>query len=229
MAPFKIQEMDQILLRTLDDRRLSRGEKRALSEILEEMALDDRQRALLRNRAFEIAKTRLADPRAHDVLEWFRDVSKLLVAPPCYDTVAEAHFSPGDDCVRRIRGLFGGARRSVDVCVFTITDDRIAEAIEAAHRRGVAVRIISDDDKAFDPGSDIERLNDGGIPVRVDNSPAHMHNKFAVFDETLLLTGSFNWTRSASRENQENLIVTSEPRLVRTFEETFAQLWERFS
>lgn len=222
-------ELGEILRRTLDDRHLSRGEKKALAEIFEELALDDRQRAVLRNLAFELARGSIADPRAGDVLEWFRDVSKLLVAPPCHTTVAEAHFSPGDGCVRRVCGLFGAARRSADVCVFTITDDRIAEAIEAAHRRGVAVRIISDGEKAFDLGSDIEALNDAGIPVRVDNSPAHMHHKFAVFDETLLVTGSFNWTRSASTENQENIVVTSEPRLVRIFHQTFEDLWDRFS
>jgi phosphatidylserine/phosphatidylglycerophosphate/cardiolipin synthase-like enzyme len=221
-------ELEEMLRRTLDDRRLSRAEKKVLAEIFETLELDDDKRALWRHTALTVARRQLPDPRAAAVLEWFADVSKLLVSPPARETVAEAHFSPGDDCVRRIIGLFQSARRCVDVCVFTITDDRIARAIHAAHQRGVGVRIVTDDEKTLDRGSDIEALNTAGIPVRVDNSPAHMHHKFAVFDRTLLLSGSFNWTRSASAENQENIIVTSEPRLVRRFSDTFELLWNTF-
>ncbi|MCA9056002.1 MAG: endonuclease, partial [Planctomycetaceae bacterium] len=50
------------------------------------------------------------------------------------------------------------ARETVDVCVFTITDDRITRAILDAHRRRVRIRILSDDDKSGDLGSDVERL-----------------------------------------------------------------------
>jgi cardiolipin hydrolase len=98
--------------------------------------------------------------------------------------------------------LLAEAAGRVDICVFTITDDRVADQILAAHRRGVAVRIISDDEKAFDEGSDIDRLRHAGVPVRVDSSVHHMHHKFALFDGRRLLTGSYNWTRAAARDNQ---------------------------
>jgi phosphatidylserine/phosphatidylglycerophosphate/cardiolipin synthase-like enzyme len=44
-----------------------------------------------------------------------------------------------------------------------------------------------------------------------------MHHKFAIADQDLLLTGSYNWTRSAATENDENIVVTNNPRLVRSF------------
>jgi phosphatidylserine/phosphatidylglycerophosphate/cardiolipin synthase-like enzyme len=72
--------------------------------------------------------------------------------------MAEAWFSPHDDCPGRIINLFGEAHAHADVCVFTITDDRISDALLAAHARGVRIRIISDNDKAHDSGSDIERF-----------------------------------------------------------------------
>ena len=48
---------------------------------------------------------------------------------------ARAFFSPGEDCLDAIRDAFDGARRPADVCVFTITDDRIRDAMLAARRR----------------------------------------------------------------------------------------------
>ena len=76
------------------------------------------------------------------------------------------------------------------------------------------LRIITDNEKAYDAGSDVTRFQDAKIPLRVDDTPFHMHHKFAVFDREILLTGSYNWTRSAARYNEENLIVTEDPRLV---------------
>ena len=52
-----------------------------------------------------------------------------------------------------------------------------------------------------------------------------MHHKFVVFDGDLLATGSYNWTRSAARYNRENVLVTSEPRLVSRFDAEFVRLW----
>jgi mitochondrial cardiolipin hydrolase len=51
-------------------------------------------------------------------------------------------------------------------------------------------------------GSDIGRLRNAGVPVRVDRVPAHMHHKFVVLDNRFLLNGSFNWTRSAVLDNE---------------------------
>jgi cardiolipin hydrolase len=140
---------------------------------------------------------------------------------------AEAYFSPGNGCLDAVRGFLQDADRTLDLCVFTITDDRISREIEAAHRRGVRLRILSDDDKAHDLGSDIERFERAGMTVRVDRSPHHMHHKFAIADGRRLLNGSYNWTRSAAQNNEENLIVTDEPRLVAAFAREFEALWAR--
>jgi len=167
----------------------------------------------------------------HSALNWLERIIKLLTplasAGPSAN-VAEACFSPRHDCAARIVRLFENARQAVEVCVFTITDDRIAEAMARAHRRGVRLRVITDDEKLLDPGSDIRRLSEAGIQIRVDRSPHHMHHKFAIFDDGVLLTGSYNWTRSAALDNEENFLLTSEPRLVRPFAELFEELWRKF-
>jgi phosphatidylserine/phosphatidylglycerophosphate/cardiolipin synthase-like enzyme len=55
-----------------------------------------------------------------------------------------------------------------------------------------------------------------------------MHHKFAIFDEEILLTGSYNWTRGASNNNQENLILSNDRRLLKAFRGEFERLWKLF-
>jgi mitochondrial cardiolipin hydrolase len=222
-------ELDRALRATLDDGRLSRSEKQALAEILKETPLDADRLAQLRARAFTMAKERTTDPRALEALEWVEGFVRLSAQrePGPVAAASRACFSPGDGCLSTILGELGRTRKSADICVFTITDDRITGAIVAAHRRGVFVRIITDNDKQYDQGSDIERLREAGIAVAVDESEHHMHHKFAVLDGSTLLNGSYNWTRSAATFNEENLIVTSDPALVATFARQFREMWQQ--
>jgi phosphatidylserine/phosphatidylglycerophosphate/cardiolipin synthase-like enzyme len=222
------QEFDTILSRTLADRRLTGSERDALVQVFAGEHLDDNRRSALRHRVFELARQEMLTEDAKQVLGWVEEVVKLLLTPatrPSTATHSEAYFSPHDDCTGRIIRLFGEARATADLCVFTITDDRLSDALLAAHRRGVRLRIITDNDKAHDLGSDIERFRAAGIAVREDRTPFHMHHKYAIFDGKWLLNGSFNWTRGAARDNQENIVVTNDANLLSMFAGAFERLW----
>ena len=224
------EELDQALRATLEDGRLSRTERQALTQVLEDMPLDGARLSQLRARAFALAKQRTTDPRALEALDWVEELVKLLAhlqqsGAAGAAGASHACFSPGDGCLTTILGELSRARRTADICVFTITDDRIAHAILAAHARKVQVRVITDNDKQYDGGSDVARLRGAGIALRVDETEHHMHHKFAVLDGATLLNGSYNWTRSAGAFNEENLVVTSEPGLVQTFSRHFAEMW----
>ncbi len=210
---------------TLRDGYLSRTERKMLDLALGQMPRSGHELAHLRERAFTLAKAQLADPHARRIVEWLEELVAVLAS----SARAEAFFSPGDQCLHAVRTAFANAVSKVDICVFTITDDRIAETILAAHRRGLALRIITDNDKANDEGSDIGRLARAGIAVRVDRSEFHMHHKFALFDGATLLNGSYNWTRTAADNNDENLVLTHDAHLVQKFAAQFEKLWARFA
>ena len=225
------EEIDRILRQTLEDRRLSRGEKRTLGETFEDLIRIGSDPDFLRSRIFEIASGEVRSKEGRELLAWVEDVVKVLgnaALSRAPEVSSNAYFEPKDDCSMKIADLFSEVRHKVDVCVFTITHDFIASSILGAHRRGVSIRIITDDYKVQDRGSDIIRLADAGIPVRIDKSSAHMHHKFALFDGMRVLTGSYNWTRSAAEENLENIIVTDDPGLVPAFQVAFDDMWERF-
>lgn len=224
-----VQQIDEILAATFADRRLSRGEKRVLSAALSGASPNANELAQIRHRAFQMARSAVADSRDRALIDWLEDVTKVLSsegADGSADPRARAWFSPGDACLNRIIGLFRDARESADICVFTITDNRIGEAIVQAHKRGVRCRIITDNDKAEDRGSDVDALERAGIPVRVDRTEHHMHHKFALFDRGALLTGSYNWTRSAALYNQENVLITRDEGLTQAFSGEFERLWD---
>lgn len=222
------QEFKEILSKTLEDRHLSTGERHALNEVITEEALDVRNRAVYRHMAFDMAGKMLPNPKDKEILEWLEGINKLLL-PPTGDgqeSFFDAFFSPGELCTQEIVSLLRSSRVSADLCVFTITDDRITAAIEDAFHRGVNVRVISDGSKADDLGSDIDELWHEGIPIRLDHSPYFMHHKFALFDDARLLTGSYNWTRSASDHNHENFVVTNSHKLILAYRQEFDRLWD---
>lgn len=115
----------------------------------------------------------------------------------------------------------------INICVFTISDDRITDAIITAHKKGVGFKIITDNDKLWDEGSDIKQLAKLGVCIKMDATPNHMHHKFMVVDNKSLLTGSYNWTVSAMRYNHENILITEEAGVVRSFLKEFDNLWRQ--
>ena len=221
-------QLDQQLRDSLGDLKLSNDERDELRQLGDNLTSD--QLRFMRNRAFALVRELVRQPeQAEAALKWLEQVIKTLDRTPTIapQGIASAHFSPGESCRRKIRELLQQARHSVDICVYTISDDQLSEAILACHQRGIAVRVLSDNDKLYDEGSDIQWLRERGVPLRVDNSPFHMHHKFAIFDQRILLNGSFNWTRSATTSNEENLLVTDQPQLVASFRSEFDTLWAR--
>jgi phosphatidylserine/phosphatidylglycerophosphate/cardiolipin synthase-like enzyme len=208
---------------------MSRNEKKALNAILEESG--ENELARMRHQVFETARAALKDPRDAEVLHWVEDLTKALSgtkeAAAVGSNVAEACFSPGESCRQQILTLLRRAVKKADICVFTITDNEISDQILRTHQRGVKVRVITDDDKSLDRGSDIERLGKKGVEICFDGTPFHMHHKYAIFDAQTLLTGSYNWTRSAATRNEENILVTDDRRFVGPYQNHFDGLWSK--
>ena len=68
------------------------------------------------------------------------------------------------------------AEFSLDVCIFQLTCNEIAEAVTNAVKRGVRVRIITDANNVDSNGSDIRQLNELGSP----NKGFHYNNKMGI-------------------------------------------------
>lgn len=222
------QQMQALISHSFTMQPLSRAEKATLAEQLAAGLPEAAELSVLRSLAFRQAEAAINAENTSEILRWLEDMMRLLERlneTPTSET-AEAWFSPKADCPGRIRSFLAQAKSTVDICVFTITDDRLTSAVLEAHARGVEIRIITDNDKAADLGSDADRFLQAGVQLRVDRTPYHMHHKFAIADRSLLLNGSYNWTRGAAENNEENFIITDDKRLVATFSSAFEKLWD---
>ncbi|RUM90527.1 MAG: phospholipase D family protein, partial [Thermovibrio sp.] len=117
----------------------------------------------------------------------------------------------------------------IDIAIYSFTSRRIAKALIDARNRGVRVRVIIDEGNGKSRFCVGPFLESAGIEVRYKRGSGGglMHNKYAIYDGKVLSTGSFNWTGSAERRNDENLVVIrNDRRLIELYRENFEKLWK---
>lgn len=149
----------------------------------------------------------------------------LLSTPTFGDT--QVLFSPKDGIRDHILERINDCGASLEIAVYSFSSGYIAEALVNAKNRGVKIRIVMDKKQAEKEGSLYGFLKDEGFDVqslkgRVGGS---MHNNFVVFDNKLVLTGSYNWTEYSEKFNYENVIITDEKAVVEMYQNEFNRLY----
>ncbi|MES2569154.1 MAG: phospholipase D family protein [Verrucomicrobiota bacterium] len=125
----------------------------------------------------------------------------------------EAHFSPRGGCTEKIIEEIGRANKSVLVQAYSFTSAPIAEALVAAHRRGVGVQVLLDKSQRSEKYTSADFIAHAKIPTYIDARHAIAHNKVMIIDAAVVITGSFNFTKAAEASNAENLLVIQDPAL----------------
>ncbi|HCE16700.1 MAG TPA: DUF1669 domain-containing protein [Anaerolinea thermolimosa] len=138
----------------------------------------------------------------------------------------EVCFAPDDRPGRTLVERVQGARERIDFLAYTFTRDDLRDAMIEAARRGVQVRGVFDADQSDAAGSDYTALRRAGLDVRLDGNPGLMHEKVLVIDGETVVTGSYNFTRSADETNDENLLIIRDAKLARQFEEEVQRIYE---
>lgn len=225
----KLENLSISFLQSLEDQILSRKERKSLKSQIQENQLSDRERQVLRSEVKKLALEKMDSNNGSLVIEWMYEAFKVLAIKNEASAKNKVLFSPGTECREAICSLIRLARSSIRICVFTISDNDIRDEILIAHQLGKKVEIITDNEKQFDMGSDIREMEDAGIATVVDQTSAHMHHKFALFDNDTVLTGSYNWTRSAATQNHENIIIIKDHSTFREYEREFTNLWKELS
>jgi phosphatidylserine/phosphatidylglycerophosphate/cardiolipin synthase-like enzyme len=109
--------------------------------------------------------------------------------------------------------------------IYSFTNDDIAAAFIEAKRRGVDIKLVMDNEQLNVHGGEYRALVEGGVNVRVDRRSGIMHNKVAVIDGKIVITGSYNWSSGAENLNRENLIIIKDPALTSKYQKNCEDIW----
>lgn len=127
--------------------------------------------------------------------------------------------------IHRIVHFIDRTTSTLDIAMYSMTHDWLIPALQKALDRGVQIRMILDRQQAGCKDSDDEKYARMGIPVALDTNSGLMHHKFAIRDRKTVLTGSYNWTKSAEENHRENFLVIHYEHAVKEFEVEFDRLW----
>ncbi|WP_027419413.1 phospholipase D-like domain-containing protein [Crocinitomix catalasitica] len=222
-------QIDELIDASIEDTILTRGEKKKIKEKLRLLNPDKSVSDLMRSEIFDLAYSKINAENYNEILSWLEAMNKVLLSTHKIEVQQEkVLFSPGEECLDAITKYILEAKQIIRICLFTISDNRISDALIEKHKAGLDIRIISDNDKVFDKGSDIDHLIASGVKIVLDKTSNHMHHKFALFDNEITLTGSYNWTRSAEKYNHENILITDSKRVMHEYTKQFNYLWSQF-
>ncbi len=139
----------------------------------------------------------------------------------------EVWYSPEDRTEGRLVELIAGARKKIDFLAFSFTDDDIGAAVLQRATSGVAVRGVFEKTGSLTKYSEYGAMKKAGMEVRQDGNAYLMHIKAFIVDGRYVAFGSYNFTKNAKTENDENLLVVDDPGMARSFEAEFERVWAR--
>jgi len=130
-------------------------------------------------------------------------------------------------------GLVVSAKATIDAAVYDIDNQTITDALIAANKRGVKVRIMTDTDNMTDkdnpalPRKQIVDLKNAGIEVKEDHRSGIMHQKFLIVDNKTVWTGSMNLTSNAMYRDNNNVLKIESTQLAADYNEEFKRMFEQ--
>ena len=149
----------------------------------------------------------------------------LAIALPIYAD-EQVYFSPNGGCQDAVIAEISKAQKTIDIAMYYLSSREIAQELVKAKDHNVKVRIVLDKEQETQYYSKSRYLIKRGFEVKYHTGPGLMHNKFAVIDNNVLITGSFNWTSTADQKNEENLLIITDKDLIRKYTDRFEYLWK---
>jgi len=140
----------------------------------------------------------------------------------------QIYFSPNGGATYAIVRELRKAKNEVLVQAYSFTSKEIAQALIDAHNRGVHTEIILDKSNRSTKYSAGDFTAHMRIPTYIDDTHAIAHNKIIIIDRDVVITGSFNFTKAAEKNNAENLVIFRSEELARIYRDNW-ELHKRHS
>ena len=144
---------------------------------------------------------------------------------PTQAEVLGVYFTPPAGAAQAIVKAIDASNKEVLVQAYGFTHNAIAQAIVRAHQRGVKVSVLLDQKSDHTNRYVVDLFNNAQVTMRQDGKHAIAHNKVMVIDESIVITGSFNFTNSAETRNAENFLILKSSPLAARYKEEWLKHW----
>lgn len=123
--------------------------------------------------------------------------------------------------------VIDSAKKTLDIAIYSITKPSIVNAITNAVKRGVNVRIITDKIQAKGKAQVVALglLKKSKIPIMVNTHSGLMHLKVTIADNSIVTTGSYNYSKGATEQNDEVLVIINDSKIAQDFTDKFNFMW----
>lgn len=186
------------------------------------------------NNIIRIRSTKIAENYAVEFAEMFESGSfgpNVIAQTPnpivtLDGTRVETYFSPDDGVLNAIYPLLEGAQQSIYFLAFSFTSNELGAMVRQKAKDGLTVRGVMEEEQIkSNSGTEFDPFRQAGLEVRADGNEGQMHHKIFIIDGSVVVLGSYNFSRSAEERNDENIVILYDPRIAEFFMQEFQRLY----
>ncbi len=141
-------------------------------------------------------------------------------------TQVENYFSTHDRPSGHVIDTLKMAKKSIHFMAFSFTHAGIAQAMMDRHAAGPEIGGVFEKTQTAAGHSAYFKMHDAQLPVYLDANPRNMHHKVIIIDGEIVIFGSFNFSESADKSNDENLLIVYNRAVAAKFEEEFQRVFK---
>jgi phosphatidylserine/phosphatidylglycerophosphate/cardiolipin synthase-like enzyme len=142
-------------------------------------------------------------------------------------TPIQVLFSAEDRVVDHLIALVNDAQTSIRFLAFSFTDYPLAKAMIDRASAGVDLKGVYETFGSTGSGSELKTFWCAGLPVRQDGNSSFLHHKVIIIDNSIVVTGSLNYSSNADESNEENVVILDNPEIAALYLQEFDRLWNQ--
>jgi phosphatidylserine/phosphatidylglycerophosphate/cardiolipin synthase-like enzyme len=185
------------------------------------------------NNMIRIKSTKIAQDYSQEFKEMFEDdefgpdINPQTPNPTVEidGTRVDVYFSPDDGVMNALGLLLSNAEDSIYFLAFSFTSNELGTVARQKKALGLDVKGVMDEEQIkSNTGTEFDPFRQKGVDVMIDGNAGQMHHKVFIVDKKIVAFGSYNFSRSAEENNDENLIIIYNPQIAEQFVQEFERV-----
>ena len=159
------------------------------------------------------------------------NITALARSYDIFPKYPDLNFPPSESYRSRAVTRYNAETRGIDVIMYRITDRAHADAMIAAVKRGVPVRLITEPQTYRDKNHlwhawNVDRMYMNGVQIKQRAHAGLNHQKSVLLgSQRMVIFGSSNWTTASDTGQYEHNMFTTQPDLYAWFVDQFERKW----